>query len=132
MKKNMIILLVGLIAIASLLVGCDSNATVASRNLSTAADQFQIFRRVVFYNGITDQYIFEVDGYCSLGDGSSTGSELTVTCKVGPNDYVKHFLGLSNNVTYFAEQLRPAEVSTAQYKVLFKPSVILPDIQVVH
>lgn len=107
-----------------------SDADVASHNLSKAADQFEINRRVVFYNGITGEYLLEIDGLCSLGNYDSAG-ELSVTCKVGPNSYKKHFLGLSDNVTYFAEQIDPAPGNVYQYRVIFKPSVIVPDVDLV-
>ncbi|KKB86456.1 hypothetical protein VW29_02545 [Devosia limi DSM 17137] len=106
-----------------------SDADVASANLSKAADQFEINRRVVFYNGITGDYILSVEGLCSLGNADSKG-QLTVTCKTGPGAYKKHFLGLSDNVTYFAEQLEAASVSAYHYRVVFKPSVIVPDIDI--
>jgi hypothetical protein len=114
-------------ALAGMLAGCDNDATVASRNLSQAADNFEIIRRVVFYNGITGAYILSLEGRCSLGSGSQTNS-LTVTCKDGPNSYKKHFLGLSHNVTFFAEQVDGAKVNTYHYRVTFKPQTILPDI----
>jgi len=104
-----------------------SDADVASRNLSTAADQFEINRRIVFYNGITGEYMLEVRGLCSLGN-NDTSLRMSVTCKTGPDQFVKHYLGLSDNVTFFAEQIDPARVSTAQYRVIFKPSVIVPAI----
>jgi len=104
-----------------------SDADVASSNLSRAADQFEINRRVVFYNGITGDYILSVEGLCSLGNSDSKG-QLTVTCKTGPASFKKHFLGLSDNVTYFAEQIEPAGVSVFHYRVIFKPQTILPDI----
>ena len=104
-----------------------SDARVASANLSKAADNFEVNRRVVFYNGITGDYILSVEGLCSLGRGSETNS-VTVTCKTGPTDYKKHFLGLSDNVTYFAEQVEGVKASPYQYRVVFKPSVIVPDI----
>jgi hypothetical protein len=110
------------------LAGCDNAADVASRNLSTAADQFQINRRIVFYNGITGDYILVIEGLCSLGNQDSP-RELSVTCKTGPDTYKKHFLGLSDNVTYFAEQIQDAPVSTYHYEVIFKPSVIIPDVK---
>lgn len=110
-----------------LLVGCDRPADVASRNISLAADNFQIVRRIVFYNGITDVYILTIEGLCSLGNDDRP-RKLTVTCKTGPHEYKKHFLGLSDNVTYFAEQLAEVNVSTYQYKVIFRPSTIVPDI----
>lgn len=119
----------GIAALAILGAACTSDADVASSNLSKAADNFEILRRVVFYNGITEQYILSIEGFCSLGNHDKT-RELSVTCKTGPNEYKKHFLGLSDNVTYFVEQLEGANVSTGHYRVVFKPSVILPDIDV--
>ncbi|RQS85140.1 beta-sandwich lipoprotein [Burkholderia seminalis] len=113
----------------SLLGACTNDADVASHNLSNAADNFQINRRIVFYNGFTGDYILTIEGMCSK-DNSSTDSKLAIICKTGPNSYKKHFLGLSNNVTYFIEQLDAAPASTYHYKVVFKPSVIVPDISV--
>lgn len=114
------------VAAAALLAGC-TDADVASSNLSRAADMFEINRRVVFYNGITGDYILTIEGRCSLGNYDSQG-ELTVTCKTGPKDYKKHFLGLSDNVTYFAEQIEGADVSAYHYRVVFKPQTIIPDV----
>lgn len=117
------------LALVGLLAGCDSDANIASRNLSQAADMFEINRRVVFYNGITGDYILSVEGLCSLGNNDDPG-ELTVTCKTGPTEYKKHFLGLSDNVTYFAEQREAANVSPYHYKVIFKPLSIIPDVDI--
>jgi hypothetical protein len=99
---------------------------VASENLSKAADQFEIQRRVVFMNGITDSYMLAIEGRCSIED---EGHQLEVTCKAD-DGYKKHFLGLSDNVTYFVEQMSGADVSTQRYRVIFKPEAILPDIDV--
>lgn len=103
-----------------------SDADIASKNLSTAADQFQVNRRIVFYNGITGEYMLTIEGLCSLGNEDKNG-ELSVTCKTGPGEYKKSFLGLSDNVTFFAEQIDPLPVNTYRYQVIFKPSVIVPD-----
>jgi hypothetical protein len=114
-------------ALAALsLAGC-SDADMASSNLSRAADQFEINRRVVFYNGVTGEFMLTVEGLCSLGNYDKS-RELSVTCKTGPGAYKKHFLGLSDNVTYFAEQIDAANVSPYHYRVIFKPSAIVPDI----
>tara|TARA_Y100001001_G_scaffold112023_1_gene109620 strand:- start:3210 stop:3638 length:429 start_codon:yes stop_codon:yes gene_type:complete len=121
-KKAMSVLA---IAAAVSIAGCSDDVRVASRNLSKAADNFEIERRVVFYNGITNQYILEVTGRCSITD---QGNQLELTCKTGPSSYKKHFLGLSDNVTYFAEQLDAADVSTYRYRVTFKPEVIIPSV----
>ena len=122
MKKMLLVILLFVVLVA----GC-SDADVASSNLSKSADQFEITRRIVFYNGITGEYILVLEGLCSLGNYDDEG-ELSVTCKTGVNEYKKHFLGLSDNVTYFAEQIEPSSVSVYYYRVIFKPSVIVPDV----
>lgn len=109
--------------------GCTSDASVASSNLSKAADNFEINRRIVFYNGITGEYMLSIEGLCSLGKASETNA-VAVTCKTGPGDFKKHFLGLSDNVTYFAEQVDAAKASPYQYRVVFKPLAIVPDVEI--
>jgi len=117
---------IALATLAILAVGCN-DADIASRNLSVAADNFEIDRRVVFVNGITDKYIMVIEGRCSLGNHDGP-KELTVTCKTGPDAFKKHFLGLSDNLTFFVEQLEPKSVSSYHYRVIFKPQAIIPDI----
>lgn len=117
----------GMLCVA-LLAGC-SDADVASKNLSTAADQFEIMRRIVFYNGITGEYMLTMTGLCSLGN-SDQPRKLSVTCKTGPSSYKKHFLGLSDNVTFFVEQIDSNPASPYQYRVVFKPLQIIPDIEI--
>ena len=114
-------------ALAIGVAGCERAADVASRNLSVAADQFEIQRRIVFYNGITGGYMLTIEGLCSLGNFDSN-RQLSVTCKTGPASFKKHFLGLSDNVTYFVEQLEPQKVGFYHYRVIFKPQSIIPDI----
>lgn len=117
--KTLILLVV--IALAS---GC-TDAQVASSNLSKASDMFEVDRRIVFYNGITSEYILTIEGKCSI---YPTSAKLEVTCKTGRDSYKKHYLGISDNVTYFAEQLDAIGVSTYRYRVIFKPEAIVPNI----
>lgn len=117
----------GIVIICLSLFGCSRDADVASRNLSTASDNFEIMRRVVFYNGITGDYILTIEGLCTR-DNSSTQFVLGVVCKTN-DGYKKHLFGLSDNVTFFMEQLDSKNVSVDHYKVIFKPSVIIPDIE---
>lgn len=102
------------------------DAQVASRNLSKSADQFELYRQVVFYNGITNEYILVIKGYCSVEERNG---RLSVTVK-DKNGYKKHYLGLSDNVTYFSQQIDSKDVSDDRYRVIFKPSVVLPNIDV--
>lgn len=123
MKRFIIAGLFGLAA----LTACVPPADVASRNLSMAADRFEISRRIVFFNGITDTYLMTIEGLCSLGNHDK-GREITVTCQTGHNAYKKHFLGLSDNVSYLVEQVESAKVSTYHYRVVFRPQTIIPSI----
>lgn len=125
--KHAIISILTAIFLCLTLTACPNDADVASRNLSQEADNFRIARRVVFYNGFTNDYMLEIKGMCSLGSGTSAKS-ITVTCKV-QDQYKKHILGLSDNVTYFVEQLEAKNVSVNFYQVTFKPTTIVPDIR---
>jgi hypothetical protein len=125
MKKLTFVILL-LCALCVSLTSC-SDADIASSNLSKAADSFEVNRRIVFYNGITSDYILVIEGLCSLGNSDMSG-EISVTCKTGADSYKKHFLGLSDNVTYFAEQIESVQASPYFYRVIFKPSVIIPNI----
>ena len=104
---------------------CEDDADVVSKNLSKAADNFEVNRRIVMFNGITDKYLMVIEGACSITD---QGNQLEVVCKTGPGEYKKQFLGLSDNVSYFVEQGEPIKASAYHYRVTFKPQSILPDL----
>lgn len=108
-----------------LLAGGCTDARIASRNLSKASDMFEVDRRIVFYNGINGEYMLTIEGKCSI---EPSETKLEVTCKTGADEFKKHYLGLSDNVTYFAEQLDSVSVDTYRYKVIFKPEAIIPDV----
>lgn len=111
------------------LTACSSDADVASENISTAADNFEVERRIVFVNGITDATLLEITGRCNIVD---EGNQLEVTCKIkegdGAESFLKHFLRLSDNVTYVVEQLEGIDVSVYNYRRVFKPEAAIPDI----
>lgn len=105
----------------------DDDATVASQNVSKAADNFEVNRRIVMFNGITDKYLMEIQGVCSITRDVEE-QQLEVICKVGKDRYVKDFFGLSDNVSYFVEQGEPVKASAYHYRKTFKPQSILPDV----
>lgn len=109
------------------LAACQDDAATASRNLSVAADNFEIERKIVFLNGITNEYMAVMEGFCSIEPKSG---RLEVICRVGPDEYEKHFLGLSDNVTYFAMQTETANVSAYHNRIIWKPQSIIPDIDI--
>jgi hypothetical protein len=115
------------VSMITAIAGCSTDADVASRNLSKAADMFEIERRIVFYDAIQGTYLLSIEGRCSI---EPTANKLSVTCKTSASSYKKHYLGLSDNVTYFAEQLESAAVGVYHYRVIFKPESLIPNIDV--
>ncbi len=125
MKKKLITIFASAMTII-ILAGCTEADTV-SQNLSKSADSFEVQRRVVFFNGITDKYLLTVEGLCSINVNDA--KKITVTCKVDDEQYKKHYLGLSDNVSYFVEQTDAKYEDPFHYKVLFRPEQIVPDIE---
>ncbi|HSW65307.1 MAG TPA: hypothetical protein VLH56_18670 [Dissulfurispiraceae bacterium] len=126
MKKLMLGLLI--LAGTFMYFSCANDASVARYNLEREEQNFNVYRRVVFYNGITGEYILTIEGRLAIIVDSD--GDLVVTVKTENGTYLKHYLGLSDNVTYFSEALLPNAVSTSHYKVVFKPSTIIPTIEV--
>jgi len=126
MKK---MIMVGLLLVMVLvgLVACTEADTV-NYNIDKSADSFEINRRIVFFNGITDTYLLTVEGLCSLDP--SDEKKLRVTCKVGDEEYKRHYLGLSDNVSYFVEQTDAIHADPFHYRVIFRPESILPHIDI--
>ena len=123
--KRYVAVLIGLVMV--FLTGCVSQADTVSKNLSTAAEEFEISRRIVMFNGITDNYLLSIEGRCSI-EVDAADNQLEVTCKVGKDAFEKHFLGLSDNVSYLVEQLKPVDANEFRTRVVFRPETILPDV----
>ena len=113
------------VIIALLISGCSDDARIAQRNMQKAADNFEIMRRVVFYNAILDKIVMVTEGKCSVEAGNLRTS---VICKTGPNQYIRNFYGQSDNTVYFVEQMTPVPVNVYHYRRTFKPQALLPDI----
>lgn len=124
MKKKFAMAILGMMSVITL-VGCTSEADTVSENLSKSADSFEVQRRIVFLNGITDKYLLSIEGLCAF---DVSDKKVSVTCKVGDGKYKKHTLGLSDNVTFFSEQTDAKYEDAYHYKVLFRPEEIIPDI----
>lgn len=125
-NKKQIIVIILLLMPLLLLTGCtESDADVASYNVSKEADQFRVKRRIVFVNLRSDTYLYSITGNCSI-ETDKTDNQLEVICKVADDKYQKHFLYLSKETTYTVEQLDYSEVSKYDYEIIFKPESILP------
>lgn len=120
MRKTLALAVVAVLG----LTACTSDADKASENLSKAAEQFEVQRRIVGINGITDKPAFEVEGRCSI---ENEGRNLVVICKHAPDDLRKHFVGLSDNTFYVATQLEGMDVDEYRTRIIIKPENIVPN-----
>jgi hypothetical protein len=125
-KKLLLIVLTALSVMG--LASCTNDADVVSDNISKEADNFGILRKVVAINTFTDKYLLDIEGWCNIVFEASE-KQLEVTCK-RRDGYTKDFVGMGDNVAYTVLQLESANVSKDHYKVTFKPSTVIPDIEV--
>jgi hypothetical protein len=116
------------LAIALMLVGCRTDASKVSQNISTAADQFEVQRHIVGINGITDEVLFEVEGRCSI---ERRTHDLMATCKHASDDYRRHHVGISDNVTYVVTQLEGIDADVYRTRIIIKPQNIVPNFDLV-
>lgn len=93
----------------------------ASQNISKSADNFRVTRQLTVINGFTDSVEFQLVGNFSI-EVDSADAQLEVTAKVGPDEFKKHFIGLSDNVSYVVEDLDVTVAADAfVYKVFYLP-----------
>lgn len=125
MKARVIALALGAVIAGGVLVGCTSEADRANENLSKAADNFEVPRRIVGINAITDKVLFSVEGFCSI---TPTDKKLEVICKTDKNGTVERTtLGLSDNVTYVSNQLHGVKVDLFKPRIIFRPENVIPN-----
>lgn len=125
MKKVLISLLVSISVIGMVgMVGC-TEANTVSTNISREADNFNVTRRLVVINGRTDTIIFSLVGNFSLTVDQEE-NQLEVIAEVRDGVYRKHFIGLSDEIQYFVEDVGDNEVSKYRYEVEFMPEKIIP------
>ena len=125
MKKVLISLLVSISVIGMVgMVGC-TEANTVSTNISREADNFNVTRRLVVINGRTDTIIFSLVGNFSLTVDQEE-NQLEVIAEVRDGVYRKHFIGLSDELMYFIEDVGDTEVSKYDYEVEFIPEKVIP------
>lgn len=127
MKKAKIILaLLSVLMVTTVLTGCETEAQRVSYNLSQQADNFNIVRQLTVINCIEGDVLFQMTGKMSItADTADNQLEIIVEDN---GTYVKHFVGLSDNVTYVVEDLNLGanEVNKYKYTLNFNPKMWIP------
>lgn len=125
MKKIFAVLLVLLMCFS--MCACTAAENV-NHNLSQAADNFQVVRKITVYNARTDLIVMEMEGLMSLSNSAT--NELVVTCMTGPGEYKKNYIYLNDYVIYVVEDITGTTTNPYHYKVHFYTA--LPDVDINH
>ena len=111
-------------ALLILLTGCNE-AEKVSYNLSQEADNFNDIRQVTVINCLKGDTLFQMTGKMSItADVEDNQLEIIVEDENG--EYKKHFIGLSDNVTYVVEDITTKDVSKYKYTLNFNPKMWIP------
>lgn len=126
MKKRILGLVLATIMITGLLTGC-SEAERVSSNLSKEADNFNVVRQLTVMNCIQGDVLFQMTGKLSI-TADTEDNQLEIIVENDDGSYVKHFVGISDNVTYVVEDLNLGnnEVEKYKYTLNFNPNMWWP------
>ena len=122
--RKMITAFAAALVLSITFAGCNQAERV-SYNLSKEADNFNDIRQVTVINCIEGDILFQMTGKMSItADTSDNQLEIIVEDENG--EYKKHFIGLSNNVTYVVEDITSEDVSNYKYTLNFNPDMWIP------
>lgn len=115
----------GVLLCALLLSGCRESEKV-SYNISLEADNFNTIRQITVINCIKGDVLFQMTGKMSIeADREDNQLEILVEDEYGR--YRKHFIGLSDNVTYVVEDITDTnKISEYRYTLNFNPKMWIP------
>lgn len=126
--KKIIGLFAAFILAVTILSGCTSAADKADENLSKAAENFEVPRRIVGINTITDTVLWSVEGYCSYETGGDTVDVICAVDRTGKGASVmRTTMGDADNVTFVSTQLEAVEVDFFRPRIIFRPESIVPN-----
>lgn len=128
MKKRIISVIVAiltLICITSIFSGCDTQANRVNYNITEEAENFNVYRRVTVINCIKGDTLFEIEGRMNI-EADRGDNQLEIIVEVEDNKFKKHFIGLSDNVTYTVEDISGSEVSKYHYEINYNPNMWIP------
>ena len=99
--------------------------------MSKEADSFNVVRQLTVINCIQGDVLFQMTGKMSI-TADRADNQLEVLVEDENGNYQKHFIGLSDNVTYTVEQKNYKDVSNYKYTLNFNPKMWIPvDVQTI-
>lgn len=123
MKKKFAITILTFIFVVTL-GGCATQAERVSYNLSQEADNFNDVRQITVINCLQGDVLFQMTGKMSI-TADPADNQLEIIVEDG-GVYKKHFIGLSDNVTYVVEDIDSKDVEKYRYTLNFNPKMWIP------
>lgn len=126
MKKKLVGLLFAGCLGCGLFAGCNTEAQRVEYNISQEADNFNMVRQLTVINCIGGDILFQMSGRMSI-KADRSDNQLEIIVENG-GTYTKHFVGLSDNVTYVIEDLNLGANAVSKYKYTlnFNPNMWIP------
>ena len=124
MKKRITAILLALTATLTV-AGCQRESDKVSYNLSLDADNFNDVRQVTVINCLQGDVLFQMTGKMSI-EADTEDNQLEIIVEDEKGEYKKHFIGLSDNVTYVVEDITSGDVSKYKYTFNFNPDMWIP------
>lgn len=125
MNKKIRIAVFSAVIAGVLLTGCDTQASRVSENLSQQADNFNDVRQITVINCLQGDVLFQMTGKMSI-TADTADNQLEIIVEDENGEYKKHFIGLSDNVTYVVEDITSDDVSNYHYTLNFNPNMWIP------
>lgn len=114
-----------LLIVLSGITACETEAQRVSYNISQEADNFNTIRQITVINCIQGDVLFQMTGKMSI-TADTNDNQLEVIVEDDNGHYKKHFIGLSDNVTYVVEDITDGDVSKYHYTLNFNPKMWIP------
>ena len=89
------------------------------------ADNFNNIRQLTVINCLQGDILFQMTGRMSI-KADTMDNQLEVVVELEDGTYKKHFIGLSDNVTYVVEDITGKDVSKYKYTLNFNPAMWWP------
>ena len=127
MKKRLSMLLATGIILSSAVVfsGCEDESIRVNQNITQQAQNFNVYRRVTVINCIKGDTLFTMEGLMNI-EADTKDKQLEIIVETDKGKYKKHFIGLSDNVTYTVEDISGSQVSKYHYEINYNPKMWIP------
>lgn len=124
MKNIKNIALVGFLGLSTLIgLSACTQADKVSQNVSNAADNFSVRRRVTIINTRTDKIELTAEGLVSV---KIDDKQLDIIAKIGKDKYKKDIVNLTGNNMYTVTQLEDSNVDPYKYEITWLPQSVVP------